>query len=151
MLPWYCPWSLSSGHTDDSQGGRAGPVLRLDLGGQAGVGGLGRGELGRLNDQILDMFPLRQRWGQHRLIDWRLLVDVTPIVCTHSKTESGRRRGEGKRRERTGGERRGEERRRGGGERRGGEREVEERRGVERRGEKRRVRERSGKRGEERR
>lgn len=56
-----CVWTC----TYHSQGGRAGPVVGLDLGGQVGVGRLSRRELGRLDDQILDMFPLRDLRGRH--------------------------------------------------------------------------------------
>lgn len=51
--------------TYHSQGGGAGPVVGLDLGGQVGVGRLSRWELGRLDDQILDVFPLRDLRGRH--------------------------------------------------------------------------------------
>lgn len=38
--------------THGGQRGRAGPVLRLDLGRQVGVGGLSRWELRRLDDSL---------------------------------------------------------------------------------------------------
>lgn len=91
--------------THGGQGGRTGPVLRLDLGRLVGVGGLSRWKLGRLNDGF-DVFVYicgagevgaasgrrelnSEQPGQGGLdltlfVDGRFPVDVASVICTHA-------------------------------------------------------------------